>query len=68
MGMFARLPKADFEKLQVENGQLLQYNARLTKEGSFYYDQVQHYRAKFSKTAPYFYKYAAPTTPAPAAE
>jgi soluble cytochrome b562 len=67
-GMFSRVPQADFEKLQVENGQLRQYNARLTKEGTFYFDQVQRYRAKFPKTAPYFPKYVAPATPAPAAE
>ena len=67
-GMFARVPKADFKKLQVENGQLRQYNARLTKEGTFYYGQVQHYQAKFPKTAPYFSKYVTPATPAPAAE
>ncbi len=67
-GMFSRVPKADFEKLQVENGQLRQYNARLTKEGSFYLDQVQRYRAKFPKTSPYFPKYVAPATPAPVAE
>jgi soluble cytochrome b562 len=67
-GMFSRVPKADVEKLQVENGQLRQYNARLTKEGSFYLDQVQRYRAKFPKTSPYFPKYVAPATPAPVAE
>ena len=67
-GMFSRVPKADFEKLQVENGQLRQYNARLTKEGSFYLDQVQRYRAKFPKTSPYFPKYVAPATPASVAE
>ena len=46
-GMFSRVPKADFDKLQAENGQLRQYNARLTKEGTFYLDQVQRYRTKF---------------------
>jgi hypothetical protein len=63
-GMFSRVPKADFEKLQVENGQLRQYNARLTKEGTFYLDQVQQYRVKFPKAASYFPKYVPPAAPA----
>jgi hypothetical protein len=63
-GMFSRVPKADFEKLQVENGQLRQYNARLTKEGTFYFDQVQQYRTKFPKAASYFPKYVPPAAPA----
>jgi len=63
-GMFSRVPKADFEKLQVENGQLRQYNARLTKEGTFYLDQVQQYRTKFPKAASYFPKYVPPAAPA----
>jgi len=67
-GMFSRVPKADFEKLQAENGQLRQYNARLTKEGTFYLDQVQQYRKKFPKAASYFPKYVAPAAPVPAAE
>ena len=67
-GMFSRVPKADFEKLQAENGQLRQYNVRLTKEGTFYLDQVQRYRAKFPKTAASFPKYVLPATPAPEAE
>lgn len=62
-GMFSRVPKADFEKLQVENGQLRQYNARLTKEGSFYLEQVQQYRTKFPKAASYFPKYLQPAAP-----
>jgi len=59
-GMFSRVPKADFEKLQAENGQLRQYNARLTKEGTFYMDQVQQYRKKFPRAASYFPNYVAP--------
>lgn len=67
-GMFSRVPKADFEKLQAENGQLRQYNARLNKEGSFYLNQVRQYRRKFPKTASYFPEYVIPTTPGPVAE
>jgi hypothetical protein len=67
-GHFSRVPKADLEKVQADNEQLRQYNARLTKEGTFYLDQVKSYRAKFPKAAPYFPKYVAPATPAPAAE
>ena len=64
-GHFSRVPQADLEKVQAENEQLRQYNARVTKEGTFYLDQVKRYRAKFPKTAPYFPKYVPPTTPAP---
>jgi hypothetical protein len=67
-GHFSRVPKEELEKVQAENEQLRQYNVRLTKEGTFYYDQVQQYRKKFPKTAPYFPKYVAPAAPAPAAE
>jgi soluble cytochrome b562 len=67
-GMFSRVPQADFEKLQVENGQLRQYNARLSKEGTFYRDQGQRYRAKFPKATSYFPKYIQPTAPVPTAE
>ena len=67
-GHFSRVPKADLEKLQTENEQLRQYNARLSKEGTFYLDQIKRYQAKFPKTAPSFPKYVAPATPAPAAE
>jgi hypothetical protein len=61
-GHFSRVPKADLEKVQAENEQLRQYNARVTKEGTFYLDQVKQYRAKFPKTAPYFPKYVPPAS------
>lgn len=67
-GHFSRVPKADLEQAQVENEQLLQKNARLLKEGTFYLDQIKHYRTKFPKNAPYFPNYVAPAAPAPAAE
>jgi hypothetical protein len=67
-GHFSRVPKADLEKVQAENEQLRQYNARLSKEGTFYLDQIKSYRAKFPKTAASFPKYVAPPIPAPAAE
>ena len=65
-GHFSRVPKADLEAVQAENEQLLQNNARLLREGTFYLDQVKRYRAKFPKTAPYFPKYV-PPAPTPAA-
>lgn len=66
-GHFSRVPKDDLEKVQAENEQLRQNNARLLREGTFYLDQVKQYRAKFPKTAPYFPKYVppAPTPTAP---
>ena len=64
-GNFSRVPKADLEKVQAENEQLRQNNARLLKEGTFYLDQVKRYQAKFPKTAPYFPKYV-PPAPTPA--
>jgi soluble cytochrome b562 len=67
-GHFSRVPKADLEKVQADNEQLRQNNARLLTEGTFYLDQIKRYRAKFPKTAPSFPKYVAPATPAPAAE
>ena len=67
-GHFSRVPKADLEKAQADNEQLRQNNARLLKEGTFYLDQIKHYRTKFPKTAPYFPNYVAPAAPAPAAE
>jgi hypothetical protein len=67
-GHFSRVPKADLEAVQAEKTQLQQRNEQLLTQGRFYYDQVQQYRKKFPKTAPYFPKYVAPATPAPAAE
>lgn len=67
-GHFSRVPKDDLVKVQAENEQLRQNNARILKEGTFYLDQVKQYRAKFPKTASYFPKYVAPPMPAPAAE
>lgn len=67
-GHFSRVPKADLEKVQAENEQLRQYNARVTKEGTFYLDQVKQYRAKFPKAAAYFPKYVTPAASVPAAE
>ena len=67
-GHFSRVPKADLEKAQADNEQLRQNNARLLKEGTFYLDQIKHYRTKFPKTTPYFPNYVAPAAPAPAAE
>lgn len=67
-GHFSRVPKADLEKAQADNEQLRQNNARLLKEGTFYLDQIKHYRTKFPRNAPYFPNYVAPTAPAPAAE
>lgn len=64
-GMFSRVPKAEVEKLQAENVQLRQYNARVSQEGTFYMRQVQQYRQKFPKAAPYFPKYVSPVIPAP---
>ena len=62
-GHFSRVPKAELEKAQAENEQLRQANGRLRTEGTFYLDQVQAYRKKFPKSAPYFPKYVAPTMP-----
>jgi len=67
-GHFSRVPKADLEQAQAENEQLRQNNARLLKEGTFYLDQIKHYRTKFPKTTPYFPKYVAPAASAPAAD
>ncbi len=67
-GHFSRVPKADLAQAQAETAQLKQRNERLRKEGTFYYDQVQAYRKKFPKSAPYFPQYVVPATPAPAAE
>ncbi len=66
-GHFSRVPKADLEQVQTENSQLRQANERLTREGVFYRDQGAAFRKKFPKAAPYFPKYEAPATPAPAA-
>lgn len=67
-GHFSRVPKSDLEAVQAEKTQLQQRNEQLLTQGRFYYDQVQQYRKKFPKAAPYFPKYMAPATPAPAAE
>lgn len=56
-GHFSRVPKTDWEKAQAKNAQLRQYNDNLTRQGRFYYDQLQGYRAKFPKSVPYFPKY-----------
>jgi hypothetical protein len=63
-GHFSRVPKADLEAVQAENTQFRQANTRLRKEGTFYYEQVQAYRKKFPKSAPYFPQYVPPATPA----
>jgi hypothetical protein len=60
-GMFSRVSKADWEAA-------LQANKNLSRQGVFYRDQVEAYRKKFPKSAPYFPNYVAPTTPAPAVE
>jgi hypothetical protein len=67
-GHFSRVPKADLEAVQAEKTQLQQRNEQLLTQGRFYYDQVQQYRKKFPKAAPYFPKYVAPAIPTPAAE
>ncbi|RZK17128.1 MAG: hypothetical protein EOO56_18575 [Hymenobacter sp.] len=60
-GMFSRVPKADWEAA-------VQANKSLSRQGVFYRDQVEAYRKKFPKSAPYFPNYVAPTTPVPAVE
>jgi len=60
-GMFSRVPKADWEAA-------VQANKSLSRQGVFYRDQVEAYRKKFPKSAPYFPNYVAPTTPAPTAD
>ena len=67
-GHFSRVPKADLEKAQAESAQYRQRNERLRKEGTFYYDQVQAYRKKFPKAAPYFPQYVPPAAPQAVAE
>jgi len=67
-GHFSRVPKADLEKAQAETAQYQQRNERLRKEGTFYYDQVQAYRKKFPKSAPYFSQYVPPAAPQAVAE
>jgi len=67
-GHFSRVPKADLEQAQAEAAQYQQRNERLRKEGTFYYDQVQAYRKKFPKSAPYFPKYVPPAAPQAVAE
>jgi hypothetical protein len=63
-GHFSRVPKADLEQAQAETAQLKQRDEQLRKEGTFYYEQVQAYRKKFPKSAPYFPQYVPPATPA----
>ncbi len=67
-GAFAGVSQAKYDQLQQEKQALTQAHQRLLTQGRFYYDQVQQYRKKFPKAAPYFPKYVAPATPAPAAE
>ena len=67
-GHLSRVPKADLEKAQAETAQYRQRNERLRKEGTFYYDQVQAYRKKFPKAAPYFPQYVPPAAPQAVAE
>lgn len=67
-GHFSRVPKAELEKAQAETAQWQQRHERLRKEGMFYYDQVQAYRKKFPKSAPYFPKYVPPAPPEAVAE
>jgi hypothetical protein len=67
-GAFAGVSQAKYDHLQQEKQALTQAHQRLLTQGRFYYEQVQQYRKKFPKSAPYFPKYVAPATPAPAAE
>lgn len=67
-GAFAGVSQTKYEQLQQENASIRRKNAQLVEMASFYQDQVQGYRKKFPKTAPYFPKYVVPATPAPAAE
>ncbi len=65
-GHFSRVPKAELEAVQVENAGIRAKNAQLVEMASFYQDQVQAYRQKFPKAAPYFPKYTLPAAaPAP---
>ena len=60
MGHFSRVPKEELEKVQAENAQLRQNNARIKTEGTFYLDQVRAYRKKFPKAKGYFPEYVKP--------
>ena len=59
-GAFSRVSQARYERLQQEKQQLAQAHQQLLTQGRFYYEQVQRYRKKFPKAAPYFPKYVAP--------
>jgi hypothetical protein len=65
LGAFSGVSQAQYDQLQQEKQQLALAHQKLLTEGRFYFDQVQQYRKKFPKAAPYFPKYVAP---APAAE
>jgi len=59
-GAFSGVAQAKYNQLQQEKQALTQANQQLLAEGRFYLDQVQRYRKKFPKAAPYFPKYVAP--------
>jgi cell division protein FtsB len=67
-GAFSGVAQAKYDQLHQEKQALTQANQKLLAEGRYYFDQVQQYRKKFPKAAPYFPKYVAPATPVPAAE
>jgi hypothetical protein len=59
-GPFSRVPKEELEKVQAENATIRSKNAQLVEMTSFYQGQVQAYRKKFPKAAPYFPTYTVP--------
>ena len=65
LGPFSGVAQAKYDRLEQQQQALTRANERLRTEGRFYLDQVQQYRKKFPKAAPYFPKYVAPV---PAAE
>jgi hypothetical protein len=67
-GAFSGVSQTKYDRLQREKQQLKQAHRKLLTEGRFYLDQVQRYRKKFPKAAPYFPEYVASATPVPVAE
>ena len=49
-GMFSRVPKADFEQLQVKQQQAQAFNEEVKKQGRYYLDLIRRYKEKKSKT------------------